>query len=43
MLLENLCKICIKKKLYDPIKKLTLEGMPILGICVGFQSLFTDL
>ena len=31
-----------QQKLYDPIRKLTLDGMPILGICVGFQSLFTD-
>lgn len=29
-------------KFYEPIKKLTKNGMPILGICVGFQSLFTD-
>lgn len=31
-----------RSELYDPIKKLTLNGMPILGICVGFHSLFTD-
>ena len=29
-------------ELFDEIIKLVRNGMPILGICVGFQSLFSD-
>ena len=31
-----------KSELFDEITKLVHDGMPILGICVGFQSLFSD-
>ncbi len=31
-----------KNNLFDPIKKEVNNGIPILGICVGFEVLFTD-
>ena len=35
-------KSLIKRKLEAPLKKAFQKGIPLLGICIGFQILFTS-